>query len=94
VPSSATEGTIQILTATAAGDTLSESASYTVTGTSPSVRIACVTPDPAGLRDSSVQIPFNATPTQLQLYKSTCGNSVDTYALDALDALDGDGGGD
>lgn len=81
-PSSATEGTIQIVTATAAGDALSESVSYTTTGTSLSVRIDCVTPDPGGLRGSSVQIPFSATPTQIQLYKSTCGTSVDTYALD------------
>jgi uncharacterized phage protein gp47/JayE len=83
-PSSATEGTIQIVTATAAGDRLGESVSYTTTGTSLSVRIDCISPDPGGLRGSSAQIPFSATATQIQLYRSTppCGTSVDTYLLD------------
>jgi hypothetical protein len=82
--SSATDGTIEIVTATAAGDTLSESVSYTIAGTSLSVRIDCITPDPGGLRGSSAQVPYDATATQIQLYRSTppCGTSVDTYLLD------------
>ena len=84
-PSSATAGTIEIVTATAAGETLSESVSYTVSGTSLSVRIDCILPDP-GLRGSNAQIPFNATAAEIQLFKSTppCGASVDTYQLDGV----------
>jgi hypothetical protein len=84
-PSSATAGTIEIVTATAAGDTLSESVSYTVSGASLSVRIDCILPDP-GLRGSNAQIPFNATAAEIQLFKSTppCGASIDTYQLDGV----------
>ena len=79
-------GTIEIITASAGGNTLSESVSYTVSGTSLTVRIDCISPNPAGLAGSGALIPFNATANEIQLYKATpaCGASIDTYQLEGV----------
>jgi hypothetical protein len=86
MPSSATSGTLDIATATGTGDNLSETVSYTASGTSLSVRIDCLAPDPTGLRGNNSQISFSATAAEIRLSKSTptCGTSVDTYALDRV----------
>jgi len=85
-PTSSTVGTIEIVTTTAAGDTLSESVSYSVSGASLSARVDCISPNVAGLSGSTLQIPFTATAQQIQLYKSTptCGAGIDTYQLDGV----------
>jgi hypothetical protein len=61
-----------------------ETMSYAMRGASLAVRIECITNDPGGLRGSLTEVPFNATPSQLQLYLTfgSCGLRVDTYQKD------------
>jgi hypothetical protein len=82
--SAAGTGTLQTTTATGAGDFIGESVSFTINATSLSVRIDCIFPDLVGLRGSSAQIAYSASPTEIQLYGSSgsCGDRVDVYSLD------------
>jgi hypothetical protein len=83
-PPPAREGTIEIVTATSAGDSLSESVRYIVSDSALTIRIGCISPNTGGLAGSGARIPFNATASEIQLYQSTpgCGASIDTYRLD------------
>ncbi len=81
---STTTGTVQLASTTNAGDFTTESASYTINGTSLSLRFDCVFPDAYHLRGSSAQLAYSATATELQLYGSSaaCGDRIDSYDLD------------
>ena len=80
----ATTGTLQTATVTTAGDFITESATFTINGTSLSLRIDCIFPDTFHLRGNSVQVPYSATATEIQLHGSSaaCGDHIDTYDLD------------
>jgi hypothetical protein len=81
---STTTGTVQLASTTGAGDFTTESASYTINGTSLSLRFDCVFPDAYHLRGNSAQLAYSATATAIQLYGSSaaCGDRIDTYDLD------------
>jgi hypothetical protein len=81
---SANSGSLETATKTDAGDVVSESVSFVIAGTSLSVHLDCVIPDAVGVQGSVAQIPYSATPTDVQLYRSTpdCGAGIDTYQLD------------
>lgn len=82
---SETTGTFQMVTGSDGGGAAQgESLSFAIRGTSLSVRIDCITNDTGGVRGTLAEVPFTATPSQLQLYVTapTCGTRVDTYQKD------------
>jgi hypothetical protein len=81
VTEAGSSGTLETLTATAAGDAVSESVRFTSIGSSLSLRLDCVIPDPSGLQGATAQLPYTATATELDLYRSapTCSLAIDTY---------------
>jgi len=81
--SSPTSGTIETASVTSDGSLLSESTSYLINDASLQLRVNCIVPDAFGLLGSAAQFPYNATPTEIQLYQAgACGSHIDVYDLD------------
>jgi hypothetical protein len=81
--SSPTSGTIETASVTSDGSLLSESTSYLINDASLEMRVNCIVPDAFGLLGSAAQFPYNATPTEIQLYQAgACGSHIDVYDLD------------
>lgn len=81
--SSPTSGTIETASVTSAGFFVSESTSYLINDASLEMRVNCILPDTFGLLGSAAQFPYNATPTEIQLYQTgACGSHIDVYDRD------------
>ena len=81
---STSTGTIDTLTTTAGGS-VSESISFTSSGTSLTLRLDCISPDPTGLGSTAAIIPYSAGDDgtiRLTTASPTCGTSIDTYVAD------------